>query len=68
MNGLLRLSKHEKDEMLRDSKNNQRRNAFSAMQAKSQTGTLDDFIEFLSENIGSFNFLPFKKITDQNKL
>lgn len=51
MNGCARLTEEEKREMLLDARDPARREAFAAAQRASHAGTLDDYIEFLSENM-----------------
>jgi hypothetical protein len=45
------LTEEEKQEMLLDARDPTRRKAFAAARRASQAGTLDDYIEFLSENM-----------------
>jgi hypothetical protein len=52
MNGSIRLTEEEKVEMLEDAQNPARGAAFAAAQVISHHGTLDDYINFLSENMG----------------
>jgi hypothetical protein len=68
MSGSLRLSDEERQEMIQDAQDPRRGKVFQALKVRCHTGTLDEYIEFLSENIGAFNFPPSKKISDQNKL
>jgi hypothetical protein len=68
MNGSMQLSDEEQQEMIQDAQDPRRGKAFLALKVRCHTGTLDEYIEFLSENIGSFNFFPSKKISDHNKL
>jgi hypothetical protein len=51
MSGYVQLSEQEKAEMLEDARSAARRAAFRAARQATQTGTLDDYIDFLSENI-----------------
>ena len=51
MNGSVILTEEEKQEMLLDAQNTIRGAAFAAAQRLSQNGTLDDYIDFLSENM-----------------
>jgi hypothetical protein len=55
MSGSARLSEQEKAEMLEDARSAERRAAFRAAfraaRQATQTGTLDDYIDFLSENM-----------------
>jgi hypothetical protein len=52
MSGCVTLTEEEKQEMLLDARCPHRRAAFAAAQRASHAGTLDDYIEFLSENMG----------------
>lgn len=51
MSGSVTLSEDERREMLQDACDPCRRSAFAAAQLRSNTGTLDDYIEFLSANM-----------------
>jgi hypothetical protein len=51
MSGSVILSEDEKREMLIDARNPERRVAFAAARKLSQEGSLDDYIDFLSENM-----------------
>jgi hypothetical protein len=51
MSGSAQLSEQEKAEMLEDARSAERRAAFRAARQATQTGTLDDYIDFLSENM-----------------
>ncbi len=51
MSGSVILSDDEKREMLIDARNPERRAAFAAARKMSQEGSLDDYIDFLSENM-----------------
>ena len=51
MSGSVRLSEQEKAEMLEDARSAERRAAFWAARQATQAGTLDDYIDFLSENM-----------------
>jgi hypothetical protein len=51
MSGSVTLSEEEKQEMLLDARNSLRGAAFAAAQRLSHNGTLDDYIDFLSENM-----------------
>jgi hypothetical protein len=52
MSSSVRLTEEEKMEMLADARDPARRAAFAAAQGVSHRGTLDDYIGFLSENMG----------------
>ena len=68
MNGSITLSEDEKQEMMEDAKDKKRGKAFNAARYLSQQGSLDDYIDFLSENIEFVRFVPSKKITKNFKL
>lgn len=68
MNGLEVLSEEEKRQMLQDAQDVKRRSSFLAARLKSQQGTIDEYIEFLSENIGSIEFIPSRRVTTDFKL
>jgi hypothetical protein len=51
MNGLEILTEEERSEMLQDARDAARGAAFAAAQRLSQLGSLDDYIDFLSENM-----------------
>ena len=68
MSGSAILSKYEKHEMLQDAKNVQRGKVFMAARIKSQEGSLDEYINFFSDNMELIEFLPSKRITYQFKL
>jgi len=52
MSGSVRLTEEEKREMLADARDSARGATFAAAQSISHHGTLDDYIDFLSENMG----------------
>ena len=68
MNGSGQLSEEEKLELLQDARNIERGKAFLAARVKSQEGTLDEYIGFLSEHIEICEFEPSKKVTEHYKL
>ncbi len=55
MSGLIKLTEHEKAEMLNDAANPERKAAFSKARTFSETGNLDDLIDFIDANI---EYLP----------
>jgi len=68
MNGSIRLHDDEKQEMMEDAKDKNRGKVFNAARRLSQQGSLDDYIDFLSENMGVVRFVPSRKITKHFKL
>lgn len=51
MSGSIRLSEEEIAEMRLDARSAERRDAFRAAREATRAGTLDDYIDFLSENM-----------------
>ena len=68
MSGSKILSDEEKQEMLEDAKDSKRGEVFNAARLLSQKGSLDDYIDFLSENISIAQCSPTKTITKDFKL
>ena len=68
MNGSPKISKIEIQEMLRDADDPKRRLAFRLSRELSHKGTLDEYIDFLSENMQLIDFKPTKRITSNFKL
>ena len=68
MNGSMKLTDDEKFEMMKDAKNISRRKAFQAARMNAQKGSLDDYIDFLSQNIEWVKVFPTKRITTNYKL
>ena len=68
MSGPATLSKYEKHEMLQDAKNVRRGKVFMAARIKSQEGSLDEYIDFLSNNMELTEFKPSERITTKFKL
>jgi hypothetical protein len=68
MNGSMRLNDGEKQEMMEDAKDKKRGKVFNVARCLSQQGSLDDYIDFLSENMGLVRFVPSQKITKNFKL
>ncbi len=68
MSGSLILSDDEKQEMIEDAKDMQRGNVFNAARVLSQIGSIDDYIDFLSENMDLVQFEPSRRMTRNFKL
>ena len=64
----MKLSPSEKNEMRMDAKDLKRRDVFRMARESSQRGALDDYIDFLSENMPLFRFSPSIRITSNYKL
>jgi len=68
MSGFAVLSEEEKREMLQDAKDLERGKAFLAARMNSQQGSIDDYIEFLSQNMGLVELVCSKRVTTSLKL
>ena len=68
MSGSEILSDEEVREMIEDACDVNRGRAFEAARLRSQEGSLDEYIDFLSESMRLFEFSPSKKITENYKL
>jgi hypothetical protein len=68
MSGLVKITDEEKFEMIEDARNSSRSRAFQAARVTAQKGSLDDYIDFLSQNIEWVNVFPTKRITTNFKL
>ncbi len=68
MGGSTKLSNEEKNEMLADGKDTFRGMIFQKARMRTQQGDLDDYINFLSQNMGFIELLPTKRATDNFKL
>jgi len=64
MNGSVKLSSEEKSELLEDAKDIIRGKAFDAARLQASTGGLDEYIEFLSQNMEWVKVVATKRITD----
>ena len=68
MNGSVKLSSEEKNEMLTDARNLSRGRVFYAARISTQASSLDDYIDFLSANMEWANAVGSKRITTNFKL
>ena len=68
MNGSIKLTDEEKFEMIEDARNVTRSRVFQAARMTSEKGNLDDYIDFLSQNIEWVKVIPTKRITTNFKL
>ena len=68
MSGSIKLSEEERQEMIQDAKNVKSGKVFHSERILSQKGSLDDYIDFLSENMDSVPFVPTKRKTEHFKL
>jgi len=68
MNGLIKLSSEEKYEMLEDAKDPSRGKAFKAARGTAQESSLDDYIDFLSENMKWVKVNATKRMSTNFKL
>ena len=68
MNGSMKLTDEEKLEMIEDARNISRSKVFQAARIITQKGSLDDYIDFLSQNIEWVKVVPTKRITTNYKL
>ena len=68
MSGYNLLSEEERKEILQDAGNEERGKAFLAARRKSHEGGLDEYIDFLSENIGLLDNKPTIRKTDDFRL
>ena len=68
MSGLEKLTDEEKNEMFEDGQDNMRGRVFQKARIKAQEGDLDDYIDFLSQNMELIELLPTKRITDNFRL
>jgi len=68
MTGSTQITDAEKQEMREDASDSQRKLAFFMAREYSQKGNLDDYIDFLSENMQYLNLSPAPRITTNYKL
>jgi hypothetical protein len=68
MNGSVKLSSEEKNELVEDAMNINRGKVFGAARVKASEGGLDDFINFLSQNMEWVNVVATERITANFKL
>ena len=68
MDGSMKLTDEEKFEMIEDARNVSRSRAFPAARTTAQKGSLDDYIDFLSQNIEWVKVVPTIRITKNYKL
>ena len=68
MNGSMKLTDEERLEMIEDARNISRSKVFQAARVSTQKGSLDDYIDFLSQNIDWVKVVPTKRITTNYKL
>ena len=64
----MKLTDEEKMEMIEDAKNFQRSKVFQAARIISQKGSLDDYIDFLSQNLEWVSFAATEKKSTNYKL
>ena len=68
MNGSMKLTDEERLEMIEDARNISRSKVFQAARINTQKGSLDDYIDFLSQNIEWVKVVPTKRVTTNYKL
>jgi len=64
MSGSVKLSSEEKHELLEDANNKIRGKAFDAARLQASKGGLDEYIEFLSQNLEWVKAVATKRITE----
>jgi len=64
----MKLTDEERLEMIEDARDISRSKAFQAARMTTQKGSLDDYIDFLSQNIEWVKVVPTKRITTNYKL
>jgi hypothetical protein len=68
MSGSEILSEAEKQEMLQDVMDAERGKTFWAARLKSHAGGLDEYIDFLSENMKLIETTPVRRVTSNFRL
>ena len=68
MNGSMKSTDEERLEMIEDARNISRSKVFQAARIITQKGSLDDYIDFLSQNIEWVKVVPTKRVTTNYKL
>ncbi len=68
MNGSMKLTDEERLEMIEDARNISRSKVFQAARITTQKGSLDEYIDFLSQNMHWVKVVPTKRITTNYKL
>ncbi|MCJ7773381.1 MAG: hypothetical protein MUP22_09645 [Desulfobacterales bacterium] len=68
MTGSAKISDEEKQEMLRDAMDSERGRVFNSARILSEQGSIDGYIDFLSENMPLIAIVPSKPITPNYKL
>lgn len=68
MNGSAKISDEEKQEMLRDAMDSERGRVFNSARILSEQGSIDGYIDFLSENMPLIAIVPSKPVTPNYKL
>jgi len=63
MNGSMNLSNEERLEMIEDARIISRSAVFQAARITTQKGSLEDYIDFLSQNLEWVKVVPTKRIT-----
>ena len=64
MSGLVKLSSEEKYELLEDANDRARGKAFDAARLQASNGGIDEYIEFLSQNMEWVKVAATKRITE----
>lgn len=64
MNGSVKLSSEEKYELIEDAMDKTRGKAFDAARLQASKGGLDEYIEFLSQNMEWVKVSATRRITD----